>query len=148
MAATTALGRVLNISTAADGIAFPLTRCGGIIFATFEAAGAAVATVTELDSTGVNSEQALAVAGANDFKAPAVGGAWTAGPGTTTATSGIYDLSDDATNDMLVIDIRADQLSDGYDSVECSVDVGILTAVMYDLTVQRLPTNLVSNLTA
>ena len=143
-----ALGRILNISTAADGIAFPLTRAGGIMFATFEAAGAVVATVTELDSTGVNSEQALAVAGANDYKAPAVGGAWTAGPGTTTATSGVYDLSDDATNDMLCIHVHADQLSDGYDSVECSVDVGILTAVIYDLAVQRIPTNLTSNLTA
>ena len=144
----TALGRVCNISTAASGISFPLTRAGGIMYATFEAAGAVVLTVTEVDSTGTNSEQALAVAGANDFKAPAVGGAFTAGPGTTTATSGIYDLSDDATNDMLVVDIQADQLSDGYDSVQATADVGILTAVIYDLAVQRIPTNLTSNLTA
>ena len=144
----TALGRIINISTAASGVSFPLTRAGGILFAGFEADGSTIYTVTEVDSTGTNSEQALPVDGANDFKAPAVGGAFTAGPGTTTATSGVYDLADDATNDMLVIDVQADQLSDGYDSVQCTVDGGILTAVIYDLAVQRIPTNLVSNLTA
>ena len=118
------------------------------MYATFEAAGAVVLTVTEVDSTGTNSEQALAIPGANDYKAPAVGGSFSAGPGTTTSTSGVYDLADDATNDMLVVDIAATALSDGYDSVQATADVGILVAFLYDPVVQRVPTNLTSNLTA
>lgn len=112
-------------------------------FYTFEAAGAVILTVTEVDSTGTNSEQALDV----DFephKAPAVGGTWTA----MAEQDDTVDLGDDATNDCLRIMVTAAQLSDGYDSVQVTADVGILTAVIQDLHVKRTPANLASNIVA
>ena len=144
------LGQV-NILGSASGITVPLTRYQTATFICWEDNGSQVVTVTELDSTAANAEQALAVAGANDYISPGVGGSWTAGPGTTTSTSGVYDLDDDATNDTLVINVNADQLSDGYDSVQFTNDGGATetnVVILSDAKVQRIPTNLTSNLTA
>ena len=143
MSAGYGLGRVFNILTAASGVTIPLTRATGVAFATFEADGSTIATITEVDSTGTNAEQALDVT-FNLFKAPAIGGTWTA----MAEQDDTVDLGDDATNDMMVIHVHAEQLSDGYDGVQCTVDGGILTAVIYDLTVKRNPANLASNIVA
>jgi len=137
------LGRLFNVLTAASGITIPLTRASAVSFFSFEAAGAVIMTVTEVDSTAVNSEQALDV----DFephKCPAVGGTWTA----MTEQDSTVDLGDDATNDMMHITVHASQLSDGYDGVQVTADVGILTAIIHDLTVQRTPANLKSSIVA
>ena len=142
MSGTAGLGTI-NVLTAASGITIPLTKASVVEFYTFEAAGAVIATMTELDSTGVNSEQALDV----DFephKAPAVGGTWTA----IAEQDSTVDLGDDATNDCLRLIVHMSQLSDGYDSVECTVDVGILTAIIQDLSVKRAAANLASNIVA
>ncbi len=144
------LGQV-NILGSASGITVPLTRYETATFICWEDNGSQVVTVTELDSTAVNSEQALAIPGANDFKSPGVGGTWTAGPGTTTSTSGVYDLVDDSTNDTLVINVKATDLSSGYDSVQFTNDGGATetnVVILSDPKVERLPTNLTSNLTA
>ncbi len=58
------------------------------------------------------------------------------------------DLGADATNDAMAITVHASQLSDGYDQVQVEVDGGILVAIIHDLTVQRAPANLASNLVA
>ena len=140
-----------NILGSASGITIPLTRYDTCTFICWEDNGSQVVTVTELDSTAVNSEQALPVDGVNDYAGPGVGGAWIAGPGTLDATGGVYDLADDATNDTLVITVRADQLSDGYDSVQFTADGGAgetNVALLTDAKVQRLATNLTSSLTA
>ena len=142
MSGTAGLGTI-NVLTAASGISIPLTRASFVEFYTFEAAGAVIATITELDSTGVNSEQALDV----DFephKAPAVGGTWTA----MAEQDDTVDLGDDATNDSMRLIVHMSQLSDGYDSVKCAVDVGILTAIIQDLAVKRAAANLASNIVA
>jgi len=137
------LGRTVNVLTAASGITIPLTRAGMCEFYSFEDDGSTIMTVTELDSTGTNSEQALDV----DFephKAPGVGGTWTA----MAEQDDTVDLGDDTTNDCLYIVVHATQLSDGYDSVQVTVDGGILTAVIGDLVEQRAPANLKSNIVA
>ena len=137
------LGSEFNVLTAASGVSIPLTRASTVTFCTFEAAGAVIATITEDDSTGTNSEQALDVT-FNPHKAPAIGGTFTA----MAEQDSTVDLGDDATNDMMVLTVRAEQLSDGYDSVQCTVDVGILTAIITDLAVKRTPANLASNIVA
>ncbi len=142
MSGTAGLGTI-NVIMAADGITVPLTRASFVEFYTFEAAGAVIATMTEVDSTAVNAEQALDV----DFephKAPAVGGTWTA----MAEQDDTVDLGDDATNDCMRLIVHMSQLSDGYDGVQCSVDVGILTAIIQDLAVKRAPANLASNIVA
>ncbi len=142
MSGTAGLGTI-NVLTAASGVTIPLTRASFVEFYTFEAAGAVIATMTEVDSTAVNAEQALDV----DFephKAPAVGGTWTA----MAEQDDTVDLGDDATNDSMRLIVHMSQLSDGYDGVQCTVDVGILTAIVQDLAVQRAPANLASNIVA
>jgi hypothetical protein len=138
-----AIGRLFNVVQNASGVAIPLTRAGGVTFVTFEGDGSTIATFTELDSTGVESEQALDV----DFephKGPGVGGTWTA----MAEQDSTVDLGDDATNDSMVLSVNAEQLSTGYDQVECSVDGGVVTAIIHDLTVQRDPANLASSIVA
>ncbi len=142
MSGTAGLGTI-NVLTAASGVTIPLTRASFVEFYTFEAAGAVIATMTEVDSTAVNAEQALDV----DFephKAPAVGGTWTA----MAEQDDTVDLGDDATNDSMRLIVHMSQLSDGYDGVQCTVDVGILTAIIQDLAVKRAPANLASNIVA
>ena len=137
------LGRTHNVITAASSITIPLTRYGACEFYSFEADGTTIMTVTELDSTGTESEQALDV----DFephKSPGVGGAWTA----MAEQDDTVDLGGDATNDMLFIVVHATQLSDGYDSVQVTTDGGILTAVLIEPAIQRAPANLKSSIVA
>ncbi len=144
------LGQV-NILGSASGITVPLTRYDTATFICWEDDGSQVVTVTELDSTAVNAEQALAVDGANDFKGPGVGGTWTAGPGTLDATGGVYDLVDDTVNDTLVINVSADSLSAGYDSIQFTADGGAgetNVLILSDPKVERIATNLTSSLTA
>lgn len=135
------LGRVFNVVAAASGVAVKLKDYSAVTFITYEDDGSTIATITELDSSGVESEQALDV----DFephKAPGVGGTWTA----MAEQDDTVDLGDDTTNDMMHLTVSAEQLSDGYDSVECTVDGGICIAILHDLQVQRTPANLASPL--
>ncbi len=142
MSGTAGLGTI-NVLTAASGITIPLTQASFVEFYTFEAAGAVIATITEVDSTAVNAEQALDV-NMEPHKAPAVGGTWTA----MAEQDDTVDLGDDATNDCMRLIVHSSQLSDGYDGVQCTVDVGILTAIVQDLAVKRAPANLASNIVA
>ena len=137
------LGRLFNVVPAASGVTIPLTRATGVTFITYEDDGSTIATMTEVDSTGTNSEQALDV----DFephKAPGVGGTWTA----MAEQDDTVDLGDDTVNDAMHLYVHADQLSDGYDGVQCTVDGGICIAIIHNLTVQRAPANLASNIVA
>ncbi len=137
------LGRTHNVLTAASTVEIPLRNYGAIEYYSFDAAGAVVMTVLEIDSTGTNGDQALDV----DFephKCPAVGGAWTA----MSEQDSTVDLGSDATNDMMFIVIHATQLSDGYDSVKVTASTGILTAILIDPAVQRKPANLKSSIVA
>ncbi|RLC56944.1 MAG: hypothetical protein DRI30_05085 [Chloroflexi bacterium] len=50
---------------------------------------------------------------------------------------------DDTPHDCYAIYIGADELSAGYDSVECTIDgAGLCIAITHGLTVQRQPENL------
>jgi hypothetical protein len=151
------LGRVFNVIKTASGLDIPLTKAAAVTFVFGDAGtGAAIATVTQTDSTGVNSEADLniftvsGVVGSNGesraYVGPDVGGTWLE-DGAAVFTDNTFDLSDETTNDTGVFTVRAEQLSDGYDRVQVTVDTGLCFAIIHDLAVQRKPGNLQSSLT-
>ncbi|HZN70572.1 MAG TPA: hypothetical protein VFC00_02645 [Micromonosporaceae bacterium] len=133
------LGRVFNVIPAASGVHIPLTNASAVSFVTYEDDGSTIATIKE--SIDGASEQALDVTN-YPFKAPGIGGTWTA----MAEQDDTLDLGDDTTNDCMVFTVHASQLTDGFNCVEVTVDGGILIAILHDLTVQRYPANLASNL--
>lgn len=156
MASGDGLGRVFNVIKTASGLNIPLTKCGAVTFVFGDAGtGAAIATVTQTDSTGVNSEADLNIftvsgtVGSNGesraYVGPDVGGTWLE-DGAAVFTDNTFDLSDETTNDTGVFTVRAEQLSDGYDQVQVTVDTGLCFAIMHELHVQRKPQNLQSSL--
>ena len=156
MASGDGLGRVFNVIKTASGLNIPLTKCGAVTFVFGDAGtGAAIATVTQTDSTGVNSEADLNIFTVSDtvgsngesraYVGPDVGGTWLE-DGAAVFTDNTFDLSDETTNDTGVFTVRAEQLSDGYDQVQVTVDTGLCFAIMHELHVQRKPQNLQSSL--
>lgn len=154
MASGDGLGRVFNVIYSASGLDIPLTKAGAVSFISFLDAGTQALTFTQTDSTGVNSEADLEIFTDSDtglpasgvsriYAGPAVGGTWTA---KTTTDTNVFDLTTDATNDTVVITVRAEQLSDGYDQVQCTAATGTCVALLHDLHVQRKPSNLQSSL--
>ena len=143
MASGVGLGRVFNVVPAASGVTIPLTRASAVSFVTYEDDGSTIATITQVDSTAVLSEIALDVTN-YPYKAPGIGGTWTA----MAEQDDTLDLGDDTTNDAMCFVVRGDQLTDGYDGVQVTVDGGICIAIVHDLTVQRKPSNLASNIVA
>lgn len=133
------LGRVFNVIPAASGVHIPLTNATAVSFVTYEDDGSTILTLKE--SINGQSEQDLPIID-HYHKAPGVGGTWTL---VTQAAAASLDLSDDTVNDATVITVSADQLSDGYNCVEATVDGGICVAIVHDLTQRRKPTNLPSN---
>ncbi|MCH7943246.1 MAG: hypothetical protein IIB67_08445 [Proteobacteria bacterium] len=143
MAQDYGLGASINVIMAASSVTVPLTRASAVEFHSFEADGTTIMTVTEVDSTGVNSEQALDVQ-FKPHKVPGVGGTWTA----MAEQDATVDLGADATNDQLRIIVHGTQLSDGYDGVQVTTDGGILAAIVVGLVEQKDPPNLTSNIVA
>lgn len=149
------LGRVFNVIHQASGLDVPLTKAAAVSFVSFVATGDQVLTFTQTDSTGVNAEIDLEIFTFGGVTAPAtpsrihagpgVGGGWVA----KAATADSVFTNADATNDQVVITVRAEQLSDGYDRVQCTVSGGAgstCIAVIHDLAVQRKPANFQSSL--
>lgn len=132
------LGRVFNVIPAASGVHIPLTNAAAVSFVTYEDDGSTIATIKE--SVDGASEQALDC-DVYPHKAPGVGGTWTA----MAEQDDTLDLGDDTTNDCMVFTINAEQLSDGFNCVEVTVDGGICVAILHDLTTQRKPANLPTN---
>lgn len=137
-----ALGRVCNVVGAASGKHIDLSNAEGVLFVSYLDAG--TQTVTLKESIDGASEQALVVID-EIFKCPGIGGTWTRVTQTAAAS---YDLTTDATNDMFVVDVRARELSAGFNSVEATADSGILMAFVYDLNDQMNPTSLPTSITA
>lgn len=143
------LGRIFNVIHESSGLDVPLTKAAGVTFVSFLAAGTQTLTFTQTDSTGVNSEVALNIFLNDDNRdsrahvGPGVGGTWTS----KTEASDNTVAAGGATDDTLVVTVRAEQLSDGYDRVQCTADSGTCVAIIHDLAVQRKPVNLQSSLT-
>jgi len=148
MATGDGLGRVFNVIYAASGVEIPLTNYSAVTFVSFVDAGTHTLAFEEHDSTDVNSVQDLdvAAAGVRGYIGPGVGGAWTELASGDIVANDIDGAT--ATNDCYAVTIRGDQLSDGYDSVECTGSAGAVVAILHDLRVQRKPGNLKSSLVA
>lgn len=134
-----ALGNILNVIPAASGVHIPLTHADAVTFVTYEDDGSTILTFKQ--SIAGASEADLAVI-TKVHKGPGVGGTWTE---VTQAAATTYDLTDDTTNDAVVVTVHAAQLSDGYNCVECTVDGGICIAIIHDLAMRRDPTKLPTN---
>jgi NADPH-dependent ferric siderophore reductase len=137
------LGRVFNVIENADDVDIPLTSASAITYVCADAgSGDQVATITEVDSTGTESPQALDV-DIYPHVGSDVGGTWTAAAEQDdTFDMGGSENPGGTTLDTLVFTITGSQLSDGYDSVNVDVDAGTCVAILHDLTVQRAPANL------
>lgn len=156
MAATPdALGRLINVVHEASGKDIPLTDASAVTFVSFLDAGTHTLTFTQTDSTGTNSEIDLNVfdlpatpvdAKSRIYAGAGVGGTWV----DVTASASADNVADgaDGTNDCYVVTIRAEQLADGYDRVQCTASAGTCVAILHELKTQRKPGNLRSSLTA
>lgn len=132
------LGRVFNVIPAASGVHIPLKQGLAVSFVTYEDDGTTIATIKQ--SIDGASEAALDC-DVYPHKAPGVGGTWTA----MAEQDDTLALGGDTTNDCMVFTIGHEQLADGYNCVEVTVDGGICVAIVHDLLVQRKPSNLARN---
>lgn len=150
------LGAIFNVIHQASGLDIPLTQAHAVSFVSFLDAGTQTLTFTQTDSTGVNSEIDLNIFTDSDtglpeggvskiHAGPGVGGTWVE---KTTNDTNAFNLTTDATNDCVVITVKAPQLADGYDQVQCTASAGTCIAFLHDLAVMRKPTNLKSSLVA
>lgn len=138
MPAQKALGFVTNVIHQASGIHVSLKNAQGVLFVVYEDGGATQIGIKE--SIAGASEQNLAVV--NELYASnGIGGVWTRE--TTDANGSIADgdaaivKKDTTAFDCAAFHVRAEELSDGFDSVEVTVDAGQCTAFVYGLKVQR-----------
>lgn len=151
MASAGGLGRVFNVIHQASGLDIPLTKGTAVSFVSFLDAGTHTLDFTQTDSTAVLSEidlpvfaQSPANLGSKIWAGAGVGGTWV----DVTASAVDANTADgaDGTNDTYVVTIRAEQLTDGYDRVQCTASAGTCIAIIHDLSVQRKPSNLQSSL--
>lgn len=132
------LGKVFNISADASGNNIKLDNAQSVAFVSFLAAG--TQTVTLQETIDGASAQNLAII--DEFwKAPGAGGVWSRVAQTAGA---VADLAGDATNNMMLVNVRARQLSNGFDGVTATASGGTLYAVVYDLQDIGDPTTVAS----
>ena len=127
------LGDQGTLIMSASGVPIPLRDYGAVTFGTFEDDGSTILTLTQHTTNAAGSpdvESNLAVI-TRVHKGPGVGGGWQL---VTQAAANTYDLSDDTTNDAVLLTVRADQLSDNNDWVELTVDGGICVAILHSPT--------------
>lgn len=136
------LGRTYNTVQLASGVHITLKGAESIEFLIYENGGATAIGLKESQS-GANEQDLDVINGywAND----GVGGVYTY---ETVDANGALDADhsmvkkDTTPFDGAIIHVHASQLSDGFDSVECTVDGGQCVAIVYGLSVQRDPVNL------
>lgn len=143
MAAKNGLGFEFMVVHQASGKHVSLANASAVTFVVYEDGGATAIGIKE--SKAGASEQNLAVV-SELFCSDGVGGVTTRE--TTDANGALGDgdaaiVKKDTTNfDQAVFTIRAEQLTDLFDSVEVTVDGGQCTAIIHQLKVQRDPANL------
>lgn len=142
--ATKGLGKAFNVIPVATGVHISLKNASGVTFVFYEDGGAQNAVFKQ--SIGGASEATLSVVNELWASSGVAGAVWT--NETTDASAALSNNStvvkkDTTLFDCMAIYIGADELDDGYDSVECTIDgAGLCIAIVHDLTVQRAPENL------
>jgi hypothetical protein len=145
MAGMRALGRVYNVVPGASGLAICLKDCSGIgLLAT---ASTTAATSLAFTAAKTYSGSTVNVTPGNGFGQPAYFyeaaatgvDAWVK----TTASWASNVLTIGATaGNVSYVDYLVSELADGYDYLIVTATNATLTALLYDLTVQRTPENL------
>lgn len=138
-----ALGNIINVVPVATGKHVSLKNASGVTFILYEDGGAQSTDFKE--SIAGASEQALTVV--NDYYASnGIGGVWThetADADATLSNDSNFVKKDTTAFDCAVIYIAAEDLSDGFDSVEATIDgAGSCIAIVHGLTAARAPQNL------
>ena len=134
----TPLGKDIGVPIlVGTGIHVSLKDCEGVLFCCYEDGGAqAIAFKESIDGA---SEQILPVFTefyANDGKGTVV-------TRETQSADDAWAKADTTAFDAAYISVRADQLSPGFNAVECTIDgAGICVAIPFGLKTQRAPQNL------
>lgn len=137
-----ALGNIINVVHQASGKHISLANASGVAFVIYEDGGATSVAIKE--SLGGAGEQALGVI--NElFASNGIGGVHTretTDANGALANSSAFVKKDTTAFDQAIIEVLAEELSEGFDSVECTVDAGQCTAIVYGLYTKRAPANL------
>lgn len=150
-----AVGDIIGpVIPSAGGVPLCLRYWRAVTFVSFEDDGSTILTFTQhptaVDGTADTGSEASLGIQIPALKVPGVGGAATriASTAANWTSAGTLDLADDTVNDSLQITVRADQLSDGYEFIECSTDGGIVIAILHaprhKLPVDAIPSPLVA----
>jgi len=133
-----ALGRLFNVVANADDVYVNLRDAGGVTFVGFLAAGDTW-TVTEAKDAAATGAQALATV-ERWHSQVTPGAAWVLNTQSASAA-----FTSTASQDVVVVEIEAAELSDTYDYVKLtSTSTGTVQAILRDLHVMRKPANLAS----
>lgn len=144
MAGMRALGREYNLCAAASGQALSLREASGIGILALNTTASGTVTVTAGTTYAGSYENWSA---ANGFGMPST---YYSGTATATAawakntTSWSTNVLVGATgnNNMWYLDFLVSELADTYDYIKVTATGCTITAILYDLTVQRTPANL------
>ena len=138
------LGRSFNVIPVATGVHISLKNASGVTFVLYENGGAQ--SIVFVESIAGASGQSLATVNEMYACSGVASGVWTRE--SSDASAALSDNSTVTKKDTTAFDgaaiyIGADELSAGFDSVECTIDgAGLCIAIVHDLTVQRQPENL------
>jgi len=142
--ATKGLGKAFNLLPVATGVHISLKNASGVTFLCYEDGGAQ--SIVFKQSIAGASEATLSVVNelwASSGVASAVWTHETSDAAAALSNNSTVTKKDTTAFDCAAIYIGADELDDGYDSVECTIDgAGLCIAIVHDLTVQRAPENL------
>jgi hypothetical protein len=134
-------GRVFNVHQLADGKWINIKDCGGVAFLCYLAA-AAGDTYTLQEATTVTGTSAQNLACITRWHTCTGDGSdtWTR---RTQAAAATVVTTAVATQNGMVVEVQPEQLSAGFGFVKLtSTGAGLVTALLYDLKVQRRPANL------
>lgn len=136
-----ALGRTLNVQSAMDNVYVNLTNCQSVSFIGYLGTAAGdTYTLTEAKTAAGGSAQVLATV--TRFHT-STGNGTTAWVLKTQAAASTVVTAASAAENMVVFEVDAAELSDGYKYLKvASTGAGTVTVVQHGLEIQRKPSNL------
>lgn len=136
MAGKEGLGRLFNYAHTMDAVYFPLTGAESVTFVGYLAAGDTF-TLTEATALAGTGAQTLATITRYCTASPVGTGQWTE----VTQASAATVVT--ATDVVVLINVRAEELSAGYSYIKlASTSTGTVSVILHDLLEQRAPSAL------
>lgn len=136
-----ALGRVINVQPAMDGVFFNLKKCDGVTFLGYLAGGVGdTYTIQEATTSGGAGAQNLSCVAVYYTSTGNGSDTWTR---RTQATAATVTTAAAATQNAVIFEVDQTKLSDGYSFIKVtSTGAGLVIPILRDLKVQRIPSNL------